>query len=58
MYIDGREQCCCNENVVGKEEIVCSKCFLRIQKIVSPFVSLIDIISLFVAESGEPKIGI
>ena len=32
--------------------------FLLNQKIVSPFIYIFDIISLFVAESEEPKIGI
>ena len=53
------------ENIVGKEEIAQNKqfllfpqCFLLNQKIVSPFVSIFDIISLFTAELEEPKIGI
>ena len=53
------------ENIVGKEEIAHNKqfllfpqCFLLNQKIVSPFVNIFDIISLFAAESGEPKTGI
>ena len=52
------------ENIVGKEEIAHNdqlllfpRCFLLNQKIVSPFVSILDIISLFVAELEEPKIG-
>ena len=50
------------ENIVVKEEIACHEqfllfpqCFLRNQKIVSPFVNIHDIISLFAAELGEPK---
>ena len=52
------------ENTVGKEEIardeqflLFPQCFLLNQKIVSPFVNLFDMISLFAAESEEPKIG-
>ena len=52
------------ENIVGKEEIarheqflLFPQCFLLNQKIVSPFVNVFDIISLFVAELEEPKIG-
>ena len=52
------------ENIVGKEEIArkeqflhFSQCFLLNQKIVSPFVNIYDIISLFAAELEEPKIG-
>ena len=33
------------------------QCFLLNQKIVSPFVNIYDIISLFAAELEEPKIG-
>ena len=33
------------------------KCLLLNQKIVSPFVNIYNIISLFAAESEEPKIG-
>ena len=50
---------------MGKEEIACNEqfllfpqCFLLNQKIVSPFVNIYDIISLFAAELEEPKIGI
>ena len=53
------------ENIVGKEEIARNEqfllfpqCFLINQKLVSPFVSIHDIISLFAAELEEPKIGI
>ena len=52
------------ENIVGKEEIAHNEqfllfpqCFLFNQKIISPFVSIYDIISLFAAELEEPKIG-
>ena len=52
------------ENNVGKEEIAGNEqfllfpqCFVLNQKIVSPFVNIYDIISLFVAELEEPKIG-
>ena len=45
------------ENIVGKEEIsrneqflLFPQCFLLNQKIVSPFVNIFDIISLFAAE--------
>ena len=34
------------------------ECFLLNQIIVSPFIHIFDIISLFAAELGEPKIGI
>ena len=50
---------------MGKEEIACYEqflffphCFLLNQKIVSPFVNIFDIISLFAAKLEEPKIGI
>ena len=53
------------ENIVGKEKIACNEhfllfpqCFLLNQKIVSPFVKIFDIISLFAAELEEPKIAI
>ena len=53
------------ENIVGKEEIARNEqfllfpqCFLLNQKVVSPFVSIYEIISLFVAELEVPKIGI
>ena len=52
------------ENIVGKEEIAHNEQFLLFpqsfllnQKLVSPFVSIYDIISLFAAEMEEPKIG-
>ena len=45
------------ENIVGKEEIARNKqcllfqqCFLLSQKIVSPYVNIYDIISVFAAE--------
>ena len=53
------------ENIVGKEEIARNEqfllfpqCFLFNQKIVSPFVNISDIISLYAAELEEPKIGV
>ena len=53
------------ENNVRKKEIASNdqfglfpQCFLLHQKIVSPFVNIFDIISLFAAEVKEPKIGI
>ena len=53
------------ENIVGKGEIACSEqfllfplCFPLNQITVSPFVHIVDIISLFAAEFKEPKIGI
>ena len=53
------------ENIVGKGEIACNKqfllfpqCFLLNQIIVSPFLYIFDIISLFAAESEDPKLGI
>ena len=52
-----------SENIVGKEEIVHKEqfllfpqCILLNQKILSPFVNIFDIISLFAAELEEPKI--
>ena len=53
------------ENIVGKGEIaryeqflLFPQCFLLNQIIVSPFVHIFDIISLYAAELEEPKIGI
>ena len=53
------------ENIVGKGEIARNEqfllfpqCFLLNHVIVSPFFRDFDIISLFAAEMGEPKIGI
>ena len=53
------------ENIVGKEEIARNEqfllfpqCFLLNQIIVTPFVHIFDIISLFTAEMEKPKIGI
>ena len=50
------------ENIVGKGEIAHNKqyllfpqCFLLNQIIVSPFVHIFDIISLFVPELEEPN---
>ena len=52
------------ENIVEKEEIAGNKqfllfpqCFLLNQKVVSPFVNVFEIISLFAAEVEESKIG-
>ena len=52
------------ENIVGKEEIAHNEqfllfpqCLLLNQKLVSPFVNIYDIVSLFAAELEEPKIG-
>ena len=53
------------ENIVGKGEIACNEqflffpqCFLVNQIIVSPFIHIFGILSLFVAELEDPKIGI
>ena len=53
------------ENTLGKEEIACNEqfflfqqCFLLNQEIVSPFVNIFDIISLFATKLEEAKIGI
>ena len=53
------------ENIVGKGEIARNKqfllfpqCFLLNQILVSPFVHIYDIISLFAAELEKPKTGI
>ena len=53
------------ENIVGKEEIARNEqfllfpqCFLLNQIIVSLFVYIFDIISLFAGELEEPEIGI
>ena len=52
------------ENIVGKEEIarneqflLLPQCFLLNQKMISLFVNIDDIISLFAAELQKPKIG-
>ena len=52
------------ENIAGKEEIaryeqflLFPQCFLLNLKIVSPFVHIFDIISLFDAELQEVRIG-
>ena len=43
---------------MGKEETALfPQCFLLNQEIVSPYVNIFDIISLFAAELEEPKIG-
>ena len=53
------------ENIAGKREVARNEqfllfpqCFLLNQSIVSQFVRIYDIISLFAAELEEPKIGI
>ena len=53
------------ENIVGKEEIARNEqfllfpqCFLLISDNCTPFVHIFDIISLFAAELGDPKIAI
>ena len=53
------------ENIVLKGEIARNEqfllfpqCFLLNQKIVSPFVNIFYIMSLFAAEFEEPKVGI
>ena len=53
------------ENIVGKGEIARNEqfllfpqCFLLKQIIVSPFVHILAIISLFAVELEEPRIGI
>ena len=52
------------ENMLGKEEIACKEQFILFpqgfllnKKIITLFVNIYDIISLFVAELEEPKIG-
>ena len=52
------------ENIVGKEEIAHNEqfllfpqCFLLDQEIVSPFVNIFAIISLFTAELESPKLA-
>ena len=53
------------ENIVGKGEIahneqflLSPQCFLLNQIIVYPFVHIFDMISLFDAEFGKPRMGI
>ena len=53
------------ENIVGKKEIAHNEqfllfpqCFLLNQKILSPFINIFDIISLFAADLEEPTSGI
>ena len=53
------------ENIVGKGEIARNEqfllfpqCFLLNQIVVSPFVHIFDIISVFTADLEDPKIGI
>ena len=64
MLISTHQQQTAFEDIVGKEEIARNEefllfpqCFLLSQKIISPFVNIYDIISLFAAELEEPKIG-
>ena len=64
MVLKRQQQQIALENIVGKEEIAHSEQllpfpqgFLFNQKLVSPFVNVYDIISLFAAELAEPKIG-
>ena len=46
------------EEIARNEQfLLFPQCFLLNQKIVSPFVHISDIISLFAAELEEPKIG-
>ena len=47
------------EEIAHNEQfLLFPQCFLLNQKIVSPFVNIFDIISLFAAELEEPKIGV
>ena len=53
------------ENIVGKEEIAHNEqfllfpqCFRLNQEIISTFVNIFEIVSLFTAELEKPKIGI
>ena len=53
------------ENIMGNGEIARNEqfllfpqCFLLSQKIVSPFVHIFDIVSVFPAEFEKPNIGI
>ena len=61
ILISTHQQQTAFENIVGKEEIahneqflLSPRCFLVNQVIVSPFVHISDIISLFAAEFEEP----
>ena len=65
MLILTHQQQTAVENIVGKGEIarseqflLFSQCFLLNQIIVSPFVDIFHIISLFAAEFEDLKIGI
>ena len=65
MLIFTHQQQTAFENIVGKGEIARNEqfllflqCFLLNQIIVSQFVHISDIISLFAAELKKPKIGI
>ena len=47
------------EEIARNEQfLLFPQCFLLNQKILSPFVNIYDIVSLFAAEFEEPKIGI
>ena len=47
------------EEIARNEQfLLFQQCFLLNQKIVSPFVNIFEIISLFATELEEPKIGI
>ena len=65
MLILTHQQQTAFENIVGQEEIarkkhflLLPKCFLLGQVIVSPFVNIYDIISLFAAELEKPTSSI
>ena len=65
MLILTHQQQTAFENFAGKEEIarkeqflLFPQCFQLNQKIVSPFVNIFDIISVFAAKLEEPEIGI
>ena len=64
MLILTHQQQTAFENILGKEEIardeqflLFPQCVLLNQKIVSPFVNIHEILSLFAAELEEPKSG-
>ena len=56
----GKEEIARNEEEIARNEqfLLFPRCFLLNQIIVSPFVNIFDIISLFAAEFDEPRIGI
>ena len=65
MLILTHQQQTAFENIVGKGEIALNEqfllfpqCFLLSQILVSPFVHIFDLISLFTTELEKPKIGI